>query len=202
MVKKKSLLEDPIFQTLVAAIAATMARLANLRGAGLYAEAQSEIDKRLDELIGLKSDQLKQLSDEFILDVLTVNEILDLQRLWYVAELLESLGEIQAVLGRNSESVEIRSRALDFLIEVAFNSSEPISEVDKRIDAIAKGLWKNLSEETLFSLFGYYEKSGDHPRTLSAIDQLLVITHSHPDLVMERDAYLQRFAQNLDNVGT
>jgi hypothetical protein len=198
MVKKKSLLEDPIFQTLVAAIAATMARLANLKGAGFYAEAQSEIDKRLDELLGLKSDQLKQLSDEFILDILTVNEILDLQRLWYVAELIDSLGEIQAAQGRKSECLDSRSRALDFLIEVAFSSSEPIPEVNQRIDAIVKDLWVNLSEETLFSLFSYYEKHGDHPSALLAIDQLLVITHNHPDLVMERDAYIQRLSQDAE----
>lgn len=195
MVKKKSLLEDSIFQTLVAAIAATIARLANLRAAGAYKQAHEEIEAHLDDLIGLKYDQIRYLDDQFILDLLTVNEFLDVQRLWYLAALINARGEILAAQGKREEGVENQLRALGFFVEVAFAAAEPISEVDQKIKKIAGDLWTDLPEETLFSLYDLWEQHGSYTQALASLDRLLEITANNPDLVHERRSYLQRLSR-------
>jgi tetratricopeptide (TPR) repeat protein len=198
MIKKKSLLEDPIFQTLVAAISAAIARLTNLKTAGLYQEAHQEIDNRLEEIIGLKSDQLQHLGDAFIIDLLTVNEFLDVERLWYVAELIQAEGEIKITQGRLSEGQENQTRALGFFIEVAFAAGENLPQIHERIDSLFDRLHEKVPEEILFSLYDYYDQRGDYARALSALNQALVISRDNPDLVLEKKAYLQRLSQKTD----
>ena len=194
MIKKTSLLEDPIFQTLVTAIAATVAKIANLRAMGAYGQASEEIEARLDELIGLKYDQLRYLDDDFILDLLTVNEILDVQRLWYLAVLIDARGEILISQGKQTEGLENRLRAIRLLIEVAFSISEPIDDVNTQIDVIAKDLWINLPEETLFSLYDLWERRGFYLKALSALDHLIKISNADNELFQERQEFLQRLS--------
>jgi len=116
MAKKSSLLEDPVFQTLVAAIASMMAKLSRLKDAGLYKEAFAEIDGSLNELVGLNLNQLERLSDAFLLDLLTVNDFLDVERLWYMAELICSAGELRLLQGRKAEGEDSLIRGFNFLI--------------------------------------------------------------------------------------
>ena len=192
MTKKKSLLEDPIFQNLVTAIAATVARLTNLRTSGAYQEASAEIETRLDELIGFKYDQIRYLDDEFILDLLTVNDFLDVQRLWYLAILINARGEIQNSLGNKNEGLANRLRALNLFAEVAFSTSESIDEVDAQIDLITNDLWEHLPEETLFSLYDLWEKRGVYDKVLTALDQLIKISGGNQELVQERERFIRR----------
>ena len=192
MTKKKSLLEDPIFQNLVTAIAATVARLTNLRTSGAYQEASAEIETRLDELIGFKYDQIRYLDDEFILDLLTVNDFLDVQRLWYLAILINARGEIQNSLGNKNEGLANRLRALNLFAEVAFSTSESIDEVDAQIDLITNDLWEHLPEETLFSLYDLWEKRGVYDKALTALDQLIKISGGNQELVQERERFIRR----------
>lgn len=199
MIKKKSLLEDPIFQTLVAAIAATVAKIANLKAIGAYGQASAEIEARLEDLIGLKYDQIRYLDDDFILDLLTVNEILDVQRLWYLAVLIDARGEILISQGNRIEGLENRLRAIRLLIEVAFSTTESIDDVDAQIDVIAKDIWRNLPEETLFSLYDLWERRGVYVKALSALDQLIKISDAHDELVQERREFLQRMNRKTED---
>ena len=192
MTKKKSLLEDPIFQNLVTAIAATVARLTNLRTSGAYQEASAEIETRLDELIGFKYDQIRYLDDEFILDLLTVNDFLDVQRLWYLAILINARGEIQNSLGNKNEGLANRLRALNLFVEVAFSTPESIDEVDAQIDLITNDLWEHLPEETLFSLYDLWEKRGVNDKALTTLDQLIKISGGNQELVQERERFIRR----------
>jgi tetratricopeptide (TPR) repeat protein len=195
MVKKSSLMEDPIFQTLVAAIAAMMAKLANLVTAGEYQQALDEIDNELEDLVGLKSDQLEALSDDFILDLLTVNEFLDVQRLWFLAELFHARGEIRAAQGRRPEGVSYQVRALKFFIEVAFAATEEIPEVGRRIDSSFGSLRNELPEETTFSLYDLFERRGDYNKAEAALDRMLALTGDDSDLLAEKREFQSRMAQ-------
>lgn len=188
-------MEDPIFQTLVAAIAGMMAKLASLVTSGEYQRALDEIDRELEELVGLKSEQLKELSDAFILDLLTVNEFLDVQRLWFLAELIHARGEIRLAQGRRPEGVANQVRALNCFIEVAFAASEPIPEVGRRMDASFDSLREELPEETLFSLYDYYDRCRDFKRAEAALDRMLTLTGNDPDLLEEKRAFKRRVAQ-------
>jgi len=198
MGKKRSLLEDTIFQTLLSAIAATIARLANLEKAGAYEQAHNEIEARLEELIGLKYNQIRYLDDDFILDLLTVNEFLDLQRLWYLAALIDARGKILSTQGHRKDGIDCRLRALGLYIEVAFATINPINEVDGQIDVILVDLWDILSEEILFSLFDLWERRGAYAKALATLDHLIEITRQNSDLLDERRNYLHRISQKLE----
>lgn len=199
MVKKTSLLEDPIFQTLVAAIAAMVARLANLKSAGRYQEAADEIDHRLEELVGLKIDQLRHLGDGFVIDLLTVNGFLDVERLWYVAELIHASGEIKNAQGRTADGMELQTRAVGFFLEVAFNASEEIPQVAQRIDNLSTRLVGALSEDTLFSLYDYYEQRGEYAKAEKAINRMVAVTRNNPDILSERRDFYRRLLGKSDD---
>jgi hypothetical protein len=198
MTKKTSLLEDPIFQTLVAAIAATIAKLTNLKTAGFYQEAQDEIDRGLEDLIGLKTDQIRNLSDSFVLDLLTVNEFLDLERLWFVAELIHAEGEIQIAQGRLSEGLESQTRALGFFIEVAFSANEDIPQVTQRIDALFSAWVDDLPAETLYSLYDYFDQRGDYIKAEKVITRMSTVTGNDPEIVGEMRDFYHRLVEKTD----
>jgi tetratricopeptide (TPR) repeat protein len=195
MAGKRSLLEDPIFQTLIAAVAATIARLEKLLAVGRYQEAVSEIEAHLDDLVGLNYNQIRYLDDDFIFGLLTVNEFLDWQRLWYVAELINAYGEILTRQGKSKEGGDCRLRALSFFIEVAFATDDGIEEVDDRINEIAGDLWMDLPEEILFNLFGLYERRGAYDQALHAVDRLIEVSRGAPELLEERGMLIRRLSQ-------
>jgi hypothetical protein len=195
MKKKTSILEDPIFQTLVAAISALMAKLANLKTSGSYQEAFVEIDRRLDELVGLKSDQLMGLSDAFIIDLLTVNEFLDVQRLWFLAELINAEGEMKSACGLNAEGRHQQIRALGLFIEVAFGSAVEIPSVSQFIDTLFDDLRDHLSEDVLFSLYDYYDRSEDFGRAIAALNCMLSVTRNNPDILTEKRDFYKRLSE-------
>ena len=92
--RKSSLSEDTLLRMLVAAISETVARLALLRTVGNYTQSMEIIDQNLEELLGLKADLIRQLDDKHIVEMLTINDILDYGRLFYVAELFQQEAEI------------------------------------------------------------------------------------------------------------
>jgi len=198
MAKKTSLLEDPIFQTLVAAIAGMMAKLGGLKDAGLFKEAYNEIDKSLHELVGLKLNQLSQLSDAFILELLTVNDFLDVERLWYVSELIQAGGEIQMLQGRQSEGEASLIRSLNFLIEVAFAVTENIPELYQRMDKLFVMLKDVLPEETLFSLNDFYEQRGEYAKAAQAIERMSEISENYQEVQVEKRAFYLRLQGKSD----
>jgi len=73
----------------VTAITETVARLTHLRTAGNYEESLEVIDENLEELLGLRADLVRQLDDWQIKDMLTVNEYLDVERLYHVAVMFD-----------------------------------------------------------------------------------------------------------------
>jgi len=198
MKKKSSILEDPIFQTLVGAIAAMIARITNLVTAGSYQQALEEIDQQLEDLVGLKSEQLLGLNDAFIIDLLTVNEFLDIQRLWYLAELFKAEGDIKAAQGNKPEGLERQVRAMGFFLEAAFASEEIIPQIDEQIASLFSKLEKMLPEDILFNLSDYFDRRKQYKKALDALDRMLEITNNNIDVQAERDRFLNQLSKISD----
>ena len=152
MRKKTSLLEDRLFQMLIAAVTETLAKLANLKTAGFYQEAREEIDQDLEELLGLKADLVRRLSDAHIIEMLTVNDVIDVGRLHYVAELFREDGEILRIQGQTVEGQASQIRALNLFLEAAFAAGDRIPEIHERIESLFVKFAVSLSEDILFSL--------------------------------------------------
>jgi hypothetical protein len=184
---------------LVTAISETVARLANLRTAGNYEKSLEVIDENLEELLGLKADLVRQFNDQQIIDMLTVNEYLDVARLYHVAELFRLEGEIY----RDQEQAELAQisqiRALNLFVEVGFAVENEFLEADDQIDALFDSLGEGAPEDTLYTLFDYYEQVGAYDRAETAIDMMLQKTGNNPDILAEKRAFYTRLLEESDD---
>jgi tetratricopeptide (TPR) repeat protein len=198
MARKASLSEDTLLRMLVAAIADTIAKLAILRTAGNYQQALEIIDHNLEELLGLKADILRQLDDQKIVEMLTTNDFLDVGRLYHVAELFRQEGEIYKAQGQADLTRISQNRAINLFLEVGFAVNNDFLEADDRIDELFDDLGTELSEDTLFSVFDYYEQVGAFDRAETAINQMLEITRNNPDILAEKRAFYSRLIEESD----
>jgi len=95
MSPKPMLTEDYLIRQINLAIAA-LAKILGLKTAGQFQAALYEIDQLLEQLIGLRSYMIKNLSDEGILAILSNAEGVDTDRLLIVADLIKHEGDILA----------------------------------------------------------------------------------------------------------
>ena len=198
MRKKASLLEDTLFQMLISAITETLAKLTNLKTAGFYKEAQDVIDHNLEGLLGLKADLARRLSDEYIIEMLTINGVLDVERLFYVAEFFREDGEILKLQGKTMEGQTNQIRALNFFLEVAFAARDLHSGISERIQALFESLKDFLLDDTLFTVFDYFEQQGAFAKAESAVDQMLVVTHQNSEILLEKKKFFRRLLKKSD----
>ena len=196
--RKSSLSEDTLLRMLVSAIAETIARLAQLKTAGYYQEAIEVIDHNLEELLGLKADLVRQLDDQHIIDMLTTNGVLDFARLYYVAELFRKEGKIHAQRRDQKRKHSSQIRALNLFIEVGFSVENEFLEADDHIDELFDSLGKDITEDTLFKLFDYYEQVGAFDRAEEAMNLMLEITENNPDILTEQRNFYQRLLAESD----
>ena len=196
--RKSSLSEDTLLRMLVSAIAETIARLAQLKTAGYYQEAIEVIDHNLEELLGLKADLVRQLDDQHIIDMLTTNGVLDFARLYYVAELFRQEGKIHAQRRDQKRKHSSQIRALNLFIEVGFSVENEFLEADDHIDELFDSLGKDITEDTLFKLFDYYEQVGAFDRAEEAMNFMLEITENNPDILAEQRNFYQRLLAESD----
>jgi hypothetical protein len=183
---------------LVTAISETVARLANLRTVGNYEKSFEVIDQNLEELLGLKADLVRQLDDKQILDMLTVNEYLDVARLYHVAELFRLEGEIYRDQGQTELAQISQTRALNLFVEVGFAVENEFLEADDHIDELFDELGKDTPEDSLYTIFDYYEQVGAYDRAEIAIDLMLQRTENNPDILMEKRAFYNRLLEESD----
>jgi hypothetical protein len=195
---KASLSEDALLRMLVTAIAETIARLALLRTAGQFEQAQQQIDQDLEELLGLKADLIRQLSDEKIVEMLTTNEFLDVGRLYYVAELFRQEAGILDAQGKRVAAQISQIRALNLFLEVGFAVENDFLEADERIDELFSDMGEDIPEDTLFVLFDYYEQVGAFDHAEAAINLMSKVTENNPDIAVEKQAFYKRLLEESD----
>ena len=196
--KKTSLSEDTLLRMLVISIAETIARLTAMRTAGQFQEVDHEIDRQLEELLGIKPDLVHRLKDENIVEMLTLNEVLDIGSLYSVAELFSAKADLHKVQGQAHQVLEYKTRALNLYLEIAFAGSDHLPELKSRIDSLSMELMKQLPEDLLFSLFSYYELIGDYESAERALDRLCAISEFPADVVSEQIAFYHRLLEKSD----
>lgn len=196
---KRSLSEDALLRILVGALVTTIAKILALRTAGEFQEAQEVIDNELEELLGLKADLVRQLDDKRIIDMLTINEYLDVARLYHVAELFRLEGEIYLDQKQKEMAKISQIRAVNLFIEVGFTVENDFLEADDRIDELFESLSSNMPEDTLYTLFDYYEQVGAFNRAETAINLMLQVTGNNPDIVAEKRAFYARLLEENDD---
>ena len=197
--RKSSLSEDTLLRLLVGALTATIAKILALRTAGEFREALQVINNELEELLGLKADLVRQLGDEQIVEMLTINDYLDVARLYQVAELFNQEGIVYQEMGQIEQAQISQVRALNLFIEVGFAVENDFLEADERIDELFDALGTEMPEDTLYTLFDYYEQVGAFDRAETAITQMIAITENNPEIMNEKKAFYRRLLEESDD---
>lgn len=139
---------------------AVIAHIQGYRQTGQNAQALQAIDQALETLMGLRANLLKHLSDEKLLNMLTTQETLDVERLAILADLYKEEGEVLSLQGREAESGASLQRALRFYVEVALDDPAQMQEdILLKIEALRPKLdSQSLSVETQMALLDYLER--------------------------------------------
>jgi hypothetical protein len=167
------LTEDYLMRMISLAVAA-LVRILLLRKAGQTQDALQEIDQAIEQLTGLRRELLPHLDDKQLINALTIQGSLDVDRLSLVADLYEQQGEVFADIGQLNLSEQSFARALNFNLEIAFNSEDPLSQAEK-IDSLRIRLkGTTLPAELVFTLFSYEEMIGRYAQAEQTLRQLML----------------------------
>ena len=168
------LTDDYLIRVINTALAA-LAQIVGLKTASQFIEARLQIDRALEEIIGLRAELIKRLNDASILDALRVQDGLDTNRLWLVAALFKEEGEVLERQGRPDSANQSYLRALSFFLEVALQGgTDHFDDPDDQILFLSnKFAQASLPPELRFSLFTYEEQAGRYDRAAIALQSLL-----------------------------
>ena len=112
---------------------AVFARIIGLKSAEQYQEALQVIDQTLEQLFGIDAEIIRLLDDESLYTLLMKNEVLDLEKLGFIADLFKEEGDIQKLQNQNNESINCYIRSLNYYLMIGINSetSHPIRIISK-----------------------------------------------------------------------
>ena len=156
---KPMLTDDYIIRMINQAID-VLIRIANLKASSEYQQAQQLIEQSLEQLIGLRIDLVRSLDDHNILNTLSMNGALDINRVIIIADLFKEEGDVLATQNFINSSIRSYQSALYFYLvyENTIRSNEH-PKLCENIDFLAKVLEDvNSQYETEFMLSDYYER--------------------------------------------
>jgi hypothetical protein len=186
--------EDFILRMINQAVAALL-QIAGFRQNKQYQQAQQAIDQSLEQLLGLRADLLKQLDDEVIFRILTLQDRLDIERVLIVAELFKAEGDILADQDHLAESQQSYLRALNFFLVAGLddqNISLPSKLAEQVEWLVTLPTLLPLPDDTQWSLFNYYDHSADYAKAEAALVELINRPGLYTDLQPEMIAFYQR----------
>ncbi len=140
---------------------AVFAKIIGLQKAGQYAEAIQVIDSTLEQLLGMNAEIIDMMDDESLYTLLTKEDVLDLGRLEFIAELFKEKGDIQRQRNLPGESIDCYARSLNYYLIVGINEkSSSADELAQKIEELLQKLGSTgLQEQTLLNLYSYYENA-------------------------------------------
>jgi tetratricopeptide (TPR) repeat protein len=194
------LTEDYLMRLINMAIAALL-KIAGLKSAGNYLQAMQVFDEMLEQLFGMRSNIIKELNDEAILDLLTYQEVLDIDRLIIAADLFKEEGDIYIGLFKPAESIRSYQRALDFYLVAALSGgAEYLSRPDEKIEKLIKILEnRNLPPEIEYSLYIYKERIGQFAAAEYYLSRLLQTPGYSEDMIEEYKDFHKRLLEKSDD---
>jgi len=173
------LTEDYIMRMINQALAFLMIAL-GLKKAGQLTEALKTFDQAIENLIGLNARLAKQLNDSLLLDMLTFQDRLDLDRLVVLADIYYEEADVYSLQGKLESSQFTAQRSLRLYLEAALAGEDRVNlELIQNIEALRfKLAIPALPVETRLALLDYLD------RLLASDDSFLAAAGlSRPDLL-------------------
>ncbi len=172
------LTEDYIMRMINQALAALMIAL-GLKKAGQLNDALQTFDQALESLLGLNAHLAKQLDDRLLLEMLTFQGVLDVERLRVLADIYREEAEIYTLQRQLDDSQRASQRSLRLYLEAALASEANLNiEIIQKIEPLRLQLAAiTLPVETRLGLLDYLD------RLLASSDDFLESAGlSRPDL--------------------
>jgi hypothetical protein len=172
--------EDYIMRMINQALAVLMVAL-GLKRAGQLNEALLTFDQALESLLGLNSHLAKQLNDSLLLDMLTFQGKLDVDRLLVLADIYREEAEVYTLLGQPESSQFATQRSLRLYLEANLASDpNPNLELIHKIEALRLRLdTSSLPIETRLALLDYLDRllaTGDDFLTTAGLSRQDLLT--------------------------
>ncbi len=174
--------------------ASVIAKITGLKMGGQYQVALEAIDQSLEELLGINAVVAKLLDDESLYRALTINEVIDLERLSFIAELFKEKGDILNLQKQKPESDNCYLRSLHYYLMMSSNKdpSQPYELSQKINELILKLVNYGLPEKTMLDLFCYYENEGEYAKAENILTILVNRPKENADLRYEIISFYQR----------
>jgi tetratricopeptide (TPR) repeat protein len=173
------------------------AKVIGLKSAGQYQEALQVIDQTLEQLLGMDAEMIQFLDDESLFIILMKNEVLDLEKLGFIADLFKEEGDILKLQNQNNESINCYVRSLNYYLMISSNSetSRP-NELSQKIDELLEKLDTYYFEEkTLLDLFCYYENAKEFAKADNMLSKLATRNDSKANVVNEMKSFYKRLIE-------
>ena len=172
--------EDYIMRIINQALAVLMIAL-GLKKAGQLSEALQTFDQAVESLIGLNARLAKQLDDSLLLEMLTFQGKLDLDRLLVLADIYREQAEVYSMQGQPENSQFAAQRSLRLFLEATLAiKANPDLELIQKIEVLRHKLDPaSLPVETRLALLDYLD------RLIASDDDFLAAAKlSRPDLLV------------------
>jgi len=194
-----SLYEDYLIRMINMALVA-IAKILQLKAAGMYQEAQNLIDVNLEELLGLNASMIKNLDDESLLSILRKQSEMDKERMIVVAALFKEEGDILEQRGQTEESQRSYTRALILYMEGGLaDDGARTDEVMEKVNFLGEKLdWETLPVESLFTLFQFYELGGNYRQAEKVLSRMEKVSEQKQELAAEFEDFYCRLLEKDD----
>jgi len=124
-----------------------------------YPEAQSEVDSALQRLLGLHLSLVTSLPAPELVAMLRWGEKPDIGKLVVLAELLQAEGDIYAAQQQTAQAQPRYLKALELLLEVAFESEHNLAAVQPRVAALQTRLDAAAMPADLAEWLAHYQET-------------------------------------------
>jgi hypothetical protein len=169
------MLSEDYFVRQIMQFVSVIAKVAGLKMSGQYQVALEVIDQSLGELLGINADMANLLDDESLYKSLTINKVIDLERLRIVAELFKEKGDILNLQKHKLESNNSYLRSLNYYLLINSNKqpSQSYDLTQKINELILKLVNYDLPEKTILDLFCFYENEGEYAKAENILTILI-----------------------------
>jgi tetratricopeptide (TPR) repeat protein len=127
--------EDYILR-LIAQVTAAIGEILGLKRLGRYPEALAEVERALGRFLGLNLSLVSALPAVELVELTRLGERLDIGKLVVLADLLQAEGDIYVAQGQNGQAEICFLKALELLLEVAFDAEPNLIAVAPRVAAL------------------------------------------------------------------
>lgn len=196
----KPMLTDDYLIRMINQAIAVLLTIAKMKESGQYQQAQQLIEQSLEQLIGLRINLIRSIDDHSILNMLTMNGTLDLNRLLTVADLFKEEGDVFAAQKKVNASNWSYERALYFYLtyenSIETNQHSGLDEKTAFLASILESVNCQFESELLLS--DYFERNGKYAQGYKVLKKLSSIQEYKEEALIQRIAYLERLTMQSD----